>query len=329
MINRYSFIIPVKRINDYIQEAISRILEIDRSDYEILVFPDKEDSLFNWEKTRQIATGSIGPAEKRDLALKHAKGQFLIFIDDDAYPQENFLEILDNSFRDDQTVAVGGPAITPVNDSFWQKVSGAVFLSRLAGGFPERYWPVGEKRFVDDWPSVNLTVKKEAFAMAGGFNSRFWPGEDTKLCLDLIEKVGGKILYNPDLIVWHHRRDGLIKHLKQTGRYGLHRGFFAKAFPHTSLKLRYFIPSLFVCFVIITPALVFIDLFKWMVITGWIFYLTALIKAFLDILYIEKNLSIALCSLYYIVPTHIFYGLRFIQGLLFTKELRSKLRKEI
>lgn len=323
----YSFIIPVKRINAYIRESVPKILQISRSDYEIIIFPDIEDPAHKWEKTRQIATGSIGPAEKRDMALKHAKGQFFIFIDDDAYPKENFLEVLDNSFNDDRIVAVGGPAITPENDSFWQKVSGAVFLSRLAGGFPERYWPVGNKRFIDDWPSVNLTVKKDAFAQAGGFNSQYWPGEDTKLCLDLIHKIGGKIIYNPELIAWHHRRDGLLRHLRQIGGYGLHRGFFAKVFPRTSFKLRYFIPSLFLCFVLVTPAMVYSGTLRWMVIAGWILYLIALLKAMAEIHHIEKNIIIALCSLYYIVPTHLVYGMRFIQGLIFTKELKSKLRQ--
>ena len=44
MDKRYSFIIPVKYINDYIQEAIAEILKINRYDYEILIFrKDKLD----------------------------------------------------------------------------------------------------------------------------------------------------------------------------------------------------------------------------------------------------------------------------------------------
>lgn len=323
----YSFIIPVKQINTYIKEAVPEILKIRRNDYEILIFPDTVDKTVGWEKTQQIETGSIGPAEKRDLALKYAKGQYLTFIDDDAFPKENFLDILDESFLDPDVVAVGGPALTPPDDTFWQKVSGAVFLSRLSGGFPERYRPIGRQRFVDDWPSVNLTVRREAFAKVGGFDSSYWPGEDTKLCLDLIEKMAGKILYNPELIVWHHRRGGLIPHLIQIGGYGFHRGFFVRLFPRTSLRWHYFVPSLFLCFALLSPILFFVEPFRWLVILGWMLYLVALTKAFWDIFSIERNLSVALCSLCYIFPTHLFYGLRFIQGFLFTKELKSKLRE--
>ena len=162
-----------------------------------------------------------------------AQGDFLIFIDDDAYPQKNILDILDEDFKNEEVAAVGGPAITPADDSFLQKVSGAVYLSYLSGGFPERYTPLGKKKFVSDWPSVNLTLRKKIFLEVGGFDCDYWPGEDTKLCLDIIKniKTNNKILYDPRIIVWHHRREGLLRHLKQIAGYGIHRGFFAKKFP--------------------------------------------------------------------------------------------------
>ena len=46
----YSFIIPVKKINTYIKEAVPEILKIKRTDYEILIFPDTADKTVGWEK---------------------------------------------------------------------------------------------------------------------------------------------------------------------------------------------------------------------------------------------------------------------------------------
>lgn len=325
---RYSFIIPVKEINDYIREAVPNILEIKRSDYEIVLFPDVKNHDVSWEKTRQVATGPVGPAEKRDLALRHARGEFFVFIDDDAYPRRDFLDVLDRSFVDEEIVAIGGPAVTPPDDAFWQKVSGAVFLSRFSGGFPERYWPAGRQKFVDDWPSVNLTVRREPFCRVGGFNSSFWPGEDTKLCLDLIQETGGKILYNPEAIVWHHRRSGLIRHLRQIGRYGLHRGYFAKRFPKTSMKMHYFMPSCFFLFVCLgwVPLI-----FKFMPYTTlyailWVAYLAVLFVSVLGIYTKLHSIKITLATVPYIIGTHFWYGYRFLKGLLFVKDLKSRLR---
>ncbi|KKT13258.1 MAG: Glycosyl transferase family 2 [Candidatus Falkowbacteria bacterium GW2011_GWF2_43_32] len=338
---KYSFIIPVKTINDYIREAVPKILEIEsngvaRDDYEIIIYPDEVNNEF-WSRTRQIATGHCGPATKRSRAIKEAVGEILIFIDDDAYPERNFLDILDSGFTDEQVKAIGGPALTPPHDSFWAKVSGAVFLSSLSGGNPERYVSRGAKRSVDDWPSVNFSIRKTTFTELGGFDSEFWPGEDTKLCLDLIKKYPASIIYDPALIVYHHRRPGLRKHLKQVSGYGLHRGFFAKKYPATSRRFKYFLPSAFLLFVISSFILGWLSqnalfgqnqIFKiisYLCLFGWVIYFLALIKALFDIRRYEKNIFVALNAVYYIVLTHLIYGYSFLRGLS-VKNLKSKLR---
>jgi glycosyltransferase involved in cell wall biosynthesis len=332
---KYSFIIPVKAINDYVRESVPKILEIDRNDFEIIIYPDKATDE-NWPKTRQVSSGPGGPAMKRDLSVRDAHGDFLIFIDDDAYPEKNILDVLDRDFEDLSIAVIGGPALTPKSDNFQQKVSGAFFLSFVSGGFPERYRPIGRKRFVFDWPSVNLSVRKSVFLKLGGFQAEYWPGEDTKFCLDIVNKLKerNKILYDPEIIVWHHRRSGLFRHLKQVGSYGLHRGYFAKIYPETSFKLKYFIPSLFVLFVIISviffliypyqdeKLIYFLDL----ILIGWLTYITALITAFFQIYKFEKNALVSIYALFYTFLSHLVYGIKFIQGYMFTKKLHSKLR---
>lgn len=326
---KYSFIIPIKEINDYVRESVPEILKIPRDDYEIIIYPDRgRETEEAWPKTRQIPSDS-GPSVKRNLAMKDARGDFLVFIDDDAYPQKNILDILDEDFKDEKIAAVGGPAITPPNDSFLQKVSGAVYLSSLSGGFPERYAPVGKKRKIVDWPTVNLSVRKEAFLRAGGFDTNFWPGEDTKFCLDMINKLdkNNDIIYDPRAIVWHHRREGISRHLKQIASYGLHRGYFAKKFPKTSFQFKYFVPSAFLLFIIGGAIFSFFyPIILKLYIIGWIAYGFAMLKAFLDIVIRQKSILVALYSIIYIFLTHIVYGARFIQGFVFTKNLKSKLR---
>lgn len=323
---KYSFIIPVKEINDYIRESVPKILEIKRGDYEIIIYPDEATNDI-WPRTRQIATGRVGPATKRSLAVKDAAGGILVFVDDDAYPEINFLEILDIDFRDETIKAVGGPAVTPITDDFWQKVSGAAFLSSLSGGAPERYVPCGGKRNINDWPSVNFSLRKSVFSELGGFNGEFWPGEDTKLCLDLIKKYPAGIIYDPALIAYHHRRPGLFKHLKQVGGYGLHRGFFARKYPETSYKLKYFIPSAFLLFISIGGvSSIFNKTVFELYLIGLGIYILALSKAIFDIRRYEKNIFIALNAVYYIFLTHLVYGFNFLKGLFFIRNLKSKLR---
>lgn len=325
---KYSFIIPTKDITEYIREAVPIILGITREDYEIIIYPDHgHETSESWLKTRQIPSDP-GPANKRNLAIRDAQGEYLIFIDDDAYPEANFLDVLDKTFQNEKILAVGGPALTPPSDSFWQRVSGAVFLSILSGGCPERYRPVKRKNIkIDDWPAVNFSIRKKTFSELGGFSCQHWPGEDTKLCLDLIKKYPGSIIYNRELIVYHHRRTGLLRHLHQVGNYGLHRGFFAKKYPENSFKFLYFLPSFLLIFIVLGAILSFYNpIFGKLYLLGWIIYLLALLKAFYDIWHHEKNLLVIFNALYCIFLTHLVYGFGFIRGFVFTKNLISKLR---
>lgn len=323
---KFSIIIPVKAINDYVRETVPYILNLQRPDWELIILPNDTD-LNEWHDPRIniIPSGRVGPAAKRDMGATRAKGEILVFLDDDSYPEADLLDIAERYFDDDNVVALGGPAITPPHDNFWQKVSGAVFLSKLSGGAPERYVPVGKARPVDDWPSVNLMVRKDAFLAIGGFNSPYWPGEDTKLCLDLIQKTGKQILYVPEMRVWHHRRAGLAAHLKQVGGYGIHRGYFARKHPETSRKLLYFVPSAFALFVALTVIVPFIiPGAAWLFLAGWVAYALALGKAWRDMRQYETA-TVAMAALGYTFLTHLWYGLRFIQGLL-TPKLISRLR---
>lgn len=326
MAPRFSIIIPVKAINDYVRETVPHILNLANQDWELMIIPNEAEAS-EWEDPRisVIASGPVGPAKKRDQGAELAQGEILVFLDDDSYPAPDLLDVATAHFADPAVVALGGPAITPPHDSFWQKVSGAVFLSRLSGGTPERYVPVGEVRPVDDWPSVNLMVRRQAFLDIGGFNSPYWPGEDTKLCLDLVKITGRKLLYVPELIVWHHRRAGLAAHLKQVGNYGLHRGFFAKRFPETSRRALYFVPMLFLLFTVFSlgyplyPALI-----QAAILAGWCCYAGALLIS-LTTMARHESLLIGLVALGYTFLSHLAYGAMFLRGLL-TRELVSKLR---
>jgi len=323
----FSIIIPVKSINDYVRETVPHIQNLVGAPWELMVIPNEEEPN-EWPdeiRIRVFHSGRVGPAAKRDMGAERANGNILVFLDDDSYPAKDLLVIANRYFVDESIVALGGPAITPPDDGFWQRVSGAVFLSKFSGGVPERYVPVGKARPVQDWPSVNLMVLKEDFLAIGGFNSPYWPGEDTKLCLDLIQKTGKTILYVPEMQVWHHRRAGLGAHLRQVGGYGLHRGYFAKKYPQTSCRLMFFAPSLFLIFSVATLTVPFIEIELSQIFSiGWSIYVLALFIAWIDIRKYEYG-GVAAAAIVYVPLTHLVYGFRFIQGL-FTIRLISKLR---
>lgn len=326
----FSIIIPFQSVSPYLRETLDRLSELKGPKFEVVLLPDGD--LSNDEinvyayPVNVIPTGSVSPAIKRDRGAEVSNGKFLAFIDDDAYPASDWLEKMVPQFRDEQVVAVCGPQITPNDDGFWQQVSGAMFLSPLNGKAVCRYWPCKKRFYVDDWPSVNLIVRKDAFVKIGGFDSTYWPGEDTKLCLDLTEKLHKKMIYAPDVKVYHHRRSGFLRHMKQIGNYGMHRGFFAKTFPKTSFRLSYFIPSVYFIFVC----------FGWLALFGpawarqiyffpWLAYFTALCVSTVVIYRKISDFKVALTTVPYLMCTHFWYGWRFIKGFVFVSDLKSRL----
>jgi glycosyltransferase involved in cell wall biosynthesis len=323
----FSIIIPVKAVNDYVRETIPYIQALNSDDWELIIVPNEDDPN-EWASDQRIKflrSGRVGPAEKRDLASKIATGLILVFLDDDSYPASNLLSVARSMFEDQSIDAIGGPALTPPTDSYWQKVSGSVFMSRLTGGNPERYLPVGVQRDVDDWPSVNFMIRNKVFQSVGGFDSPYWPGEDTHLCLKVV-RAGSRIVYAPNLIVWHHRRSGLRRHMKQVGAYGLHRGYFARHLPETSFRLKYFIPS--AAFVTLA-ALVLVPVMPQMVdrclLVAASVYGFGVLAGCVDIA-TKTSLAVALGSLPFVVGTHMSYGFNFLKGFVRRKPLVSRLR---
>lgn len=319
---KISIIIPTIAVNDYILESVPKMLELDWPDFEIIIFTDEPDSKHKWPKTRIIASGKVGPAEKRDMAIKYAESEILAFLDDDAYPQKDWLKKIIKHFDNPAIAGVGGPAITPKDDGILQKVSGAVFESHLGGGGTRnRYLSLGKVSDTDDWPTVNLLVRKSVFKEVGGFDSTYWPGEDTKLCLDIIN-AGYRLVYEPSAIVYHHRRSDLMKHFKQIGNYALHRGYFVKIYPKNSNKPFYFVPSFFVLYLIgltIQISLFPNQLPTYILAIPLMFYSLALIIDALILTVRWKNPIVGLITMPMILFTHIWYGIRFVNGLLIKK----------
>lgn len=323
----FSIIIPVKELNAYLEESIPIILNMNYKQYEVIILPDqtpkKIPSYLKNKKIKIVQTGYVSPAIKRDVGVKKSRGKYVAFIDDDAYPSKDWLSTAERVLKEKKVAAVGGPGITPKSDKFSAKASGIVFETLFGGGgYGYRYTPAKKSFYVDDFPSVNLIVEKKYFLEAGGFSCNFWPGEDTKFCRELTKR-GHKIFYSNELIVYHHRRPGIIKHLTQVSNYGKHRGYFAKKFPENSLKIEYFAPSIFALGNILLLILSLSSSFffkTWLTLLSIYFFLVII-----DVFIRTKKFSIGILATLLVFLTHLTYGISFIKGIL-SSNLRSKLR---
>jgi cellulose synthase/poly-beta-1,6-N-acetylglucosamine synthase-like glycosyltransferase len=317
---KISIVIPAKGLNSSLEECIEHCLQLNYPEFEVIVLPDSPVVL-PYPNVIVIPTGTLGPSEKRDKALSDSDGDIIAFLDDDAFPRRDWLRNAVMYFDENKVAAVGGPAITPESDNFLQKASGLVYSSFLGGGSVGYRYVPKTQREVDDYPSCNFLVRKSVMEELGGFNCKFWPGEDTKLCKEITNDLNMKIIYAPEVLVYHHRRSLFGPHLRQVWSYALHRGYFVKRFPETSLRLGYFLPSILVLAIVAGLSLAF----------GYprlrVAYISLLILYVLAVLidgFRGKTLRMGTVVSLGIIATHFAYGIGFLKGL-FSRRLKEEI----
>lgn len=327
-----SIIIPLKKINDYIKEETKYLLEQTYKNFEVVILPDSfseeeiDLDIFGDKRVKIIETGAIPPALKRAKGVENSNGEILAFLDDDTYPEKDWLK---NSLRAMETKninALGGPAITSPKDNFSKQISGLIYGSALMSGKHKARYISDKVQYVNDYPSCNFIITKELYKRVGGFDGEYWPGEDTILCNNIM-KANEKILYTPEALVYHHRRDLLFGHFKQLKGYAWHRGYFVKKFGGNSFELSYFIPSIFLLWTIFLPIALALKLptlindlipalsqtaITVLLIAPHILYFICLIGSWISSFSLIKGF----CKIVGIFLSHCVYGFFFIKGFL-------------
>jgi len=334
----FSVIIPVKEVGSYsLDEGLPGLQKLTYPHFEVLLLPNdstKNDQILlkKYPWLRIIPTGKITrPAQKRNIGARVAKGEIIAFIDDDAYPSPQWLEKAAKLFQEKKVEAVCGPGVLPKKTNDWERVFDVLLKSPIgSGGFAYRFTPEKE-RYVDDYPSMNFLIKKKIFLDLGGFDNDFWPGEDSKLCEELVNRKNGKILYHPDVLIYHHRRNNLLDFLKQHSQYGFHRGAFFAHGDKNSRRIAYVIPTLFVLYIVglavmntLTLPIVRMTVLPVLIIPLKIYIAGIIIQCILFAVS-TQNITLSVLAGMILVMTHITYGVYFIKGLIIGWQKKDKI----
>lgn len=311
-----SVIVPLHRRSPAFEQCVAETLQQLRAGDELIVVSDADPGPLP-DGVRVLLTGSpddTSPAEKRDLALAEARGELCAFLDDDAYPAPLWLERAVERFADASIAAVGGPGSTPPGSGWRERAGGAFYESPFgSSGLRFRFVPLGAARDVDDFPAYNFFVRTAALREIGGWASRFYGGEDTKVCLDL-RRAGHRIVYDPGVLVYHHRRKVFGPHFRQVANVGRHRGHFVRIHPETSRRPLYFAPSVGVAAAVVALAWAIADP-RALVAVG---LLAAAFAAAVGgwALRDGRGPAVAVALPFVVAGTHAAYGIAFARGLL-------------
>lgn len=208
------------------------------------------------DKVEIIVARGKQPSVQRNTAVRAARGDLIYFLDDDSLAQPGNLRRAVELFRDPKVAVVGGPNVCPPGAPWLEQVFALVLGSWLAfGPSRTRYRPVGTLRETGEKELIlcNQLVRRETLLRHGGFNEALYPNEENAL-MDDIQKAGGKLLYDPDLIVHRRPRRTLKAFAKMLITYGRGRAEQFRVNPTPGSALN-FAPPLFLVYLLTLPIL--------------------------------------------------------------------------
>jgi succinoglycan biosynthesis protein ExoA len=223
---------------------------------------------------------------------------------------------------------VGGPNVCPPDAPDLEKIFALVLGSWIAfGPSRARYTPVGKLRDTGEKELIlcNLVARRETLLELGGFNEKLYPNEENAL-MDEIQKRGGRLLYDTELIV-HRRPRGTIKAFaKMLMTYGRGRAEQFRVHPTFGSALN-FVPPLFCVFLVALPFLLVPPMLAKISLAVLGIYIVAVLTQAVALIP-RGGILRSLATIPFIVLTHILYGFGFWRGL-FTELNRGETKPAV
>ena len=165
---------------------------------------------------------NYGITRGRNLGVINARGDILIFLDDDAIPGERFIDEHLKAHRDYKISALRGKCLPLTNSVFNH------FAMHYDLG--DEVFPYGISL------EGNSSFKKEILESVGGFNTLLKGGaghEGIELSSRIIQKTKdvGSIIYYPGAVIYHDYSGTLLHYLKKQLRHESHYKYIAENSP--------------------------------------------------------------------------------------------------
>ncbi len=181
---------------------------------EVLVVDNADDertmALSRKTGVRYCREMKIGVSQARNRGVAESKGEIIAYLDDDAFPEEDWLENLLRAFDDPDVMSVGGRVLPPTGDAETKE------LCALLKGPGSLMEPMVVDKSHPKWFEMtafgglgmngNMAFRRSAFEHLKGFDIRLGvpgaAGEEQFAVFNLVES-GFKAAYEPRAVVTH------------------------------------------------------------------------------------------------------------------------------
>ena len=223
----FSIIIPTYNRPQKLISCLDSLLNLDypRDRFEVIVVDDGSDkspelvitSLNGLLDIKLIGQAHAGTASARNRGAQAARGQFLVFTDDDCMPAHDWLSQLAARFAICPDSLIGGQIVNALPNNLYSTVS-----QKLIDYLYDYYNSQGDK--ASFFASNNIALPADRFRALGGFNTSVpLAAEDRNFCDRWLEQ-NYPLVYAPEALVYHAHHLTLFSFWRQHFNYG--RGAF-------------------------------------------------------------------------------------------------------
>ncbi len=315
-----SVIIPVLNEERFLFQAVSAVLNQQYdSEFEVILAlgPSKDKTndvakeLAKDSRVKLIDNPSGKTASALNQAIKNSRFDIIVRLDGHAIVDKYYLDNAVSTLLESNADNVGGLMQAEGISNFEKSVAAAMTSKFGVGNAP--FHVGGSPGEVD---TVYLgTFRKSALERVGYFDESFVRAQDWELNYR-IRKTGGKIWFNPKLVVSYRPRPNLKALAKQYFEYGQWRKQVTKKYPET-ISLRYLAPPITVTGLLTGLIFILLNIFTQISFfnIGWLAifsYLAVLILAFITI---KGKISLkSRLLLFLVLPTmHLSWGVGFLK----------------
>ncbi|MBT4824994.1 glycosyltransferase [Candidatus Woesearchaeota archaeon] len=216
---KISVIIPVYNQSRLLRHTLESLKRQTFQSFEVIVVDDasSDDSYEVAQKyTKKVFKNVVnkGPAYNRNLGIKVAEADLIVFTDSDCVADEKWLEHTYEAMKEKSVGVIMGNTDIPKSTYLGDSISTLGFPAGGSIGF-NKIWKVDENGLTDHISTCNVAIRKSILDKHGSFDESFplAGGEDTELS-HRYNQNGVKIKYEPKAKIFHIPRDNLSSFFK-------------------------------------------------------------------------------------------------------------------